>query len=77
MSISALTDFIMASGLIGSALYDDKNWENFSGLAPKCFVAMQNFVHGQPNLSIATDALGRFSFLRLFVKIAPELALLM
>jgi hypothetical protein len=30
MSISALTDFIAVSGLIGSALYDDKNRENFS-----------------------------------------------
>jgi len=30
MSISALTDFITVSGLIGSALYDDKKLENFS-----------------------------------------------
>jgi hypothetical protein len=45
MSISALTDFIMASGLIGSALHNDKNRENFSGLVPKYSVAMQNFAY--------------------------------
>ncbi|CAH2808622.1 MAG: hypothetical protein CBARDCOR_6619 [uncultured Caballeronia sp.] len=30
MSISAFTDFITVSDLIGSALYDGKNRENFS-----------------------------------------------
>jgi hypothetical protein len=42
----------------------------------KQLAALTQCAKPAPNLSTATDALGRFSFLRHFVKIAPELALL-
>jgi hypothetical protein len=42
MSISALTDFIAVSGLIGSALYDDKNLENFSEGAARVTASQKN-----------------------------------
>jgi hypothetical protein len=41
MSISALTDFIAVSGLIGSALYDDKKSKNFSQSAARIAIAFK------------------------------------